>query len=82
MRNLDKVVPPGNHVRYCGMHWLKINRFGSASVGEELIALQWNPGSQTWTHSNAHDMNRAIDTSGWEYVVHIPYPALPEREPT
>lgn len=72
-----KVIPPGNASRLCGMHWLRIIRFGSASAGDELVALQWNPGSQTWTHSNAHDTNKAIDTSGWEYVQAIPYPDLP-----
>lgn len=72
----SKVVPPNEHVRFCGMHWLRINRYGSANAGNDLIALQWNPGSKTWTYSNAHDSGGEIDTSGWEYISPIPYPDL------
>lgn len=75
--NLEKVVPPNEHLRLCGMHWLRAHRYGSADSGTEFVALQWNPGSKTWTHSNSHDTAReAIDTSGWDYISPIPWPEL------
>jgi hypothetical protein len=71
----DQAIPPNEHVRLCGMHWLRVHRHGSADNGSELVALQWNPGSRTWTHSNAHDTAAGgINTSGWEYLSAIPWP--------
>lgn len=73
----EQVIPPNEHVRFCGMHWLRAHRHGSADNGAELVALQWNPGSRTWTHSNAHDtVSGGIDTSGWEYLGPIPWPEV------
>jgi hypothetical protein len=75
--NREKVVPPNEHVRLCGMHWLRAHRYGSADNGTELVALQWNPGSKTWTHSNSHDTKtEGIDTSGWDYISAIPWPEI------
>lgn len=72
------VIPPGNAQLLMGMHWLEIRYFGSDSFG--CIALQWNPGSKSWTHSNAHDTygGHPIDTSGWRYIKAIPHPEIGE----
>lgn len=70
------VVPPGNSQRLMGLHWLEVRDYDGHSFG--LIALQWNPGSQTWTHSQGHDTHggKAIDTTYYKYVAPIPMPEL------
>lgn len=70
----EKPVPPAQHFKHTGHHWLEmIDTFTGYSLG--LIVLQWNPGSQTWTHSNEHDTFKgSIETEGWKYVSYIPEP--------
>lgn len=76
MPDREPCLPPPEHRRHLGMHWLEMRSFGSGSQGE--IALQWNPGAQNWTHSGQHGLHgdRAIDTTGWRYLAHIPLPPL------
>lgn len=69
-------VPPGNLARHTGMHWLR-EAPHSSNVIDPLVALQWNPGSETWTHSGRHDtVNGKINAEGMTYIASIPYPDL------
>lgn len=77
MRNTAPAVPPTEFIKHLGMHWLEMIDYSGHRLGN--IALQWNPGSRTWTHSDAHDTFGAgagIDTTRWRWVAHIPLPPL------
>lgn len=74
-------LPPAQHQRHLGLHWLEILDYGGHSFG--CIALQWNPGSRTWTHSQAHDTHGAgtgIDTAGYRWRGFIPLPLLTDQD--
>lgn len=70
-------VPPKIYQKHMGHHWLEILDYDGHSFG--LIVLMWNPGSQRWTHSDAHDTvgaGKGIDTLGYRWVSHIDPPPI------
>lgn len=74
-------LPPAQYQRYMGMHWLQVLDYDGHSFGN--IALQWNPGSRTWTHSQAHDTHGAgggIETTGYKWLAFIPQPPLTDDD--
>lgn len=76
MEDLIEPMPVGNDQRVSGMHWLETYQFGSADA-PTLVALQWNPGSRTWTHSGYHDtFNGKKDVRGYRYVAKIEMPPI------
>ena len=68
-------VPPPEFFRQMGHHWLRLR---GSEIPTELMVAQWNPGSQTWTHSNGHDRytTKPLSLEGWEWAAHIPIPDL------
>lgn len=74
-------VPPASHIQHCGLHWLEVRDYDNHFMG--YVALQWNPESRTWTHSNMHGVDPklgggAVSTNGYRYVKHIPLPEIGE----
>lgn len=73
------VLPPPQYQQLMGMHWLEMrDHIDGRRYG--IIALQWNPGSRTWTHSNYHDTaaNKGFNTENWRYIKPIPFPDIDE----
>lgn len=74
--NAQEPRPVGNDQRFCGMHWLETYQYGSADQ-PTLVALQWNPGSETWTHSGCHDTVKGrVNAFGYRYVAKIELPPI------
>jgi hypothetical protein len=74
-------LPPAQYQRILGMHWLQMFDFSGHPMGH--VALQWNPGSRTWTHSNAHDTHgsrNGLETKGFKWVGYIPLPPLSDDD--
>ena len=73
---MAQITPPGNLYKQIGLHWLKTRT--DLGIPLEWVALQWNPGSKTWTHANCHDTfgvkPMSVETDTLEYHSHIPYP--------
>lgn len=67
---MAQLVPPGNLQKQYGLHWLQLR-----SDTTEWVLLQWNPDSQTWTHSDCHNTSVAnflvINECDWIYHSHV-----------
>jgi hypothetical protein len=69
------VVPPNEHIRQCGLHWLAMIDHDRRYTG--LIALEWAPAAQCWYHSNGTaSCSPTIYTGGWAYVAPIAHPGI------
>lgn len=66
----ETVALPSRYRKHFGHHWFRHTQTGETQV------MQWNPGSQTFTHSNCHDtaLGQAQDMAGWDWVGAVPHP--------
>lgn len=67
--------PPESLVRYRSIHWLVSNLRPGVDSFSIFVALQWNPTSQSWSHSDTRDgYGPYVDASGYTYVSPIKFP--------
>lgn len=78
------LLPHPSFVRKPGLHWLRCKGTADAPVEPFYVALQWNPGPKTWTHSNGHTSSaEALDVSherGYTWLEAIPESQFARQE--
>lgn len=70
--DLLEPIPPGNHIRLAGHHWLEGFDVDGHSKG--LVVLQWQPGVKKWCHSGNVATGRDFNATGYRYVAECPMP--------
>lgn len=59
-------VPPVNHIKTAGHHWLDQIDFDGRF--HQRVVLQWNPVAKRWSHSGQVGTGLYIDTKRWKYI--------------
>ena len=72
-RPAEEVVPPQEHIRQAGHHWLR--EFDSDGHYIQTIVCQWQPNYEKWCHSGQVASGHEIDTTYWEYEAPCPMPS-------
>ena len=71
-------MPPGNHLKQAGLHWLKEYDYDKRFVGYAL--LQWQPGVKEWCKPGEHLTGNAVKlTNRFVYVTPCAAPLEPNE---
>lgn len=75
MSEQKTLLPPEEFLNETSLHWL---HQGGKNIFN-IFPFLWNPGLKQWTEVNDdRTYSRVVDTTGWKWIAHIPFPSLHE----